>query len=200
MELEASLERNVQTARRSGCRAHGRSRGRRAARGRFVAGEWHRISADAVLYISTRQELPDRLARRCGEVRRLLQRHARARRVSAALSIRSVVPVRRPHLARYRQDDQGGARSYERRRDVLTTSARNIKRRIESHAQDRSRREINFITLRRRYRAAAANQNSRQRTAHAAENAADDRANTGAGSNAGCVGLALERPCYSRPN
>src|SRR5688500_16385911 len=52
---------------------------------------------------------------------------------------------------------------------------------IEPHAQDCSRREIDFIAFCRRDRAAATDQNPRERTAHAAENAADDCANTCAG-------------------
>ena len=99
-----------------GAAARRRSRGRRAARGRCAAGEWNWIGADAVLHISAGQELSDRSARGRREVRRLLQGDARARRLSAALAVRSVVPVGRAHRARRRQDDQGRARSDERSR------------------------------------------------------------------------------------
>ena len=59
---------------------------------------------------------------RYGEVRRLLQGDARARRLSAALTVRSLVPVGRAHRARRREDDQGRARSDERGgAQILTT-------------------------------------------------------------------------------
>ena len=58
-------------------------------------------------------ELSDSASRRCREVRRVLQGDARARRLPAAVTVRSVVPVGRAHRARRRQDHQGRARSDE---------------------------------------------------------------------------------------
>ena len=90
-------------------------------RRRRAAGEWHRIGADAVLHISAGQKLSDGSALRRREIRRLLQGDARARRLSAAFAVRSVVPVGRAHRARRRQDHQGRARSDERGREARIT-------------------------------------------------------------------------------
>ena len=88
------LSKNLYKHARSAWRKTGRwTCGCRATGGSRPAGERDRIGADAVFHIGAGQELSDGPPLRCSEVRRLLQGHARARHLPAALAIRSVVPV-----------------------------------------------------------------------------------------------------------
>ena len=55
------------------------------------------------------------LRRQHGGVRDVLQRHAEARRLSAAVTVRGVVPVGGAHRRARQEDDRRGARRDERR-------------------------------------------------------------------------------------
>ena len=77
-------------ARRGACR-------RRARRGRGAAGQRVRIAAHAVLHRPARPRLRVGDQRRHRQLRAVLPRDARARRLSAAVAVRGVVPVGGAH-------------------------------------------------------------------------------------------------------
>ena len=71
-----------------------------------AAGQRVGLAAHAILHIGARHGFPVSAGVRYAGVRAILQGHARTWRLSAAVAIRSLVPVERAQRARRRQDDQ----------------------------------------------------------------------------------------------
>ena len=146
----------------------------------------------------------------------ILPRHARARRLSAAVTVRSVVPVGGAYRQGRGQDDRRGAGSDERteagnlrfqisdlrlasklpisplQSEILNLlkSLAKLQRRVQPHPQDRARRQLDVGAFGGRDRSAGADQDAGERALEAAEDAADDRADAGAGADP--AGLAAD--------
>ena len=103
--LKRLTKRLYQQLSRTGRSAGGRDWRRRPSSWRRGSSERARLRVHAVFHIEPSAQLPIGASRRYGSIRRVLQRHARARRLSATLAIRGLVSFRSPYRARCREDD-----------------------------------------------------------------------------------------------
>ena len=129
------------------------------------------------------------------QLRALLSRHARSRRLPAAVTVRSVVPVRRAHRERHRpHDSRGPSAMRERSRQAAAgrqdtevdlpppavqpacRSALSVSGASMPDAQHGARRQIDVLALGRGDGAAAADEDAGERAFAAAENRAEDAA------------------------
>ena len=167
-----------------------RPRRRRARRGRRAAGERVRIAADAVLHRPAGARLSSRRpSANTDHYAAFFRGMLDARRLSAAVTVRGVVPLGGAHGEGCGPDDCGGEGGDAGRREArkgtegtrtqrsslfarsdlrvlrarLCLTSPKRQRRIQPHAQHRSRRQLDVLPFGRRDRAAAADQDAGER-------------------------------------